>query len=110
VTRCDEGGPPLEARAARLLYWYPRGWRDRYGAEFTELLIADLADQPHSWRRTAEVSVNGMLARLSRAGGTSDPFHPGVVALSRVLPRDAVVDISRGCHTGPSSPRRSRRR
>jgi hypothetical protein len=24
-----------------------------------------------------------------------------VVALSRVLPRDAVVDISRGCHTGP---------
>ena len=62
------GGPPLEARAVRLLRWYPRGWRDRYGAEFTELLIADLADQPHSWRRTADVAVNGMLARLSRAG------------------------------------------
>ena len=60
--------PRLEARATRLLRWYPRGWRDRYGAEFTELLIADLADQPHSWRRTADVAVNGMLARLSRAG------------------------------------------
>jgi hypothetical protein len=47
------------------------------------LLIADLADQPHSWRRTADVAVNGMLA------------------LSRVRPRDAVLDISRGCHTGP---------
>jgi pimeloyl-ACP methyl ester carboxylesterase len=34
------------------------------------------------------------------ASGASDPFHPGVVALARVLPRHAVVGISRGCHTG----------
>jgi hypothetical protein len=32
------GAPHLEARAARLLRWYPRGWRDRYGAEFTVFL------------------------------------------------------------------------
>ncbi len=33
------------------------------------------------------------------ASGTDDPFHPGVVALARVLPASAVVDISAGCHT-----------
>ena len=35
------------------------------------------------------------------ASGLSDPFHPGVVALAKRLPPDAVVDISPGCHTGP---------
>ncbi len=34
------------------------------------------------------------------ASGTDDPFHPGVVALARALPRTAVVDISPGCHDG----------
>ena len=34
------------------------------------------------------------------ASGTDDPFHPGVEALVKVLPADAVVDISAGCHTG----------
>ena len=32
------------------------------------------------------------------ASGTDDPFHPGVVALARVLPASAVVDFSAGCH------------
>ncbi|HEY6277428.1 MAG TPA: alpha/beta hydrolase-fold protein [Streptosporangiaceae bacterium] len=35
------------------------------------------------------------------ASGLSDPFHPGVVALSRALPTGAVVDISPGCHSFP---------
>jgi pimeloyl-ACP methyl ester carboxylesterase len=35
------------------------------------------------------------------ASGLDDPFHPGVLALVRALPRGAVVDISGGCHTGP---------
>ena len=35
------------------------------------------------------------------ACGDSDPFHPGVKALARVLPAGAVVDFSGGCHTGP---------
>ncbi len=48
--------------------WYPASWRARYGAEFTELLVADLAERPRCWRRTADVAVSGTLARLSRAG------------------------------------------
>ncbi len=35
------------------------------------------------------------------ATGASDPFRPGVEALARALPPGAVVDISRGCHSGP---------
>lgn len=55
-------------RAARLVRWYPASWRVRYGAEFTELLVADLAERPRCWRRTADVAVSGTLARLSQAG------------------------------------------
>ena len=44
-------------------------------------------------------ALAGVAVRV--AGGTSDPFHPGVVALARALPPGAVVIISRGCHTGP---------
>jgi enterochelin esterase-like enzyme len=34
------------------------------------------------------------------ASGLDDPFHPGVVSLARALPKTAVVEFSRGCHTG----------
>ena len=34
------------------------------------------------------------------ASGLDDPFHPGVVALARALPRTAIVEFSKGCHTG----------
>lgn len=33
--------------------------------------------------------------------GASDPFHSGVEALARALPRDAQVTYPSGCHTGP---------
>lgn len=33
--------------------------------------------------------------------GNDDPFHSGVVALARVLPSQAVVVYSHGCHTSP---------
>jgi pimeloyl-ACP methyl ester carboxylesterase len=34
------------------------------------------------------------------ASGANDPFHPGVEALARTLPSGAVVQFSKGCHTG----------
>lgn len=43
-------------------------------------------------------ALDGIPVRV--ASGDADPFHPGVVALQRALPHDAVVDISKGCHTG----------
>jgi hypothetical protein len=44
-------------------------------------------------------ALDGVSVRV--ASGRSDPFHPGVEALVKVLPPGAEVDISDGCHTGP---------
>ena len=65
-------GPEEESarRAARLLRWYPAAWRARYGDEFAELLVAEFAERPRSWRRAADVARSGLLARLTRAGLT----------------------------------------
>lgn len=79
--RAPTGRPGALARRARqTLYWYPRQWRARYGEEFTELLIADLAEQPRSWRRTADVARSGVLARLAGAGLASHPLDPALAS------------------------------
>jgi hypothetical protein len=69
--RAQAGDPPGARRVRLLLRWYPRSWRARYGEEFAELLIAELAEQPRSWRRTADVARGGLFARLTDAGLTS---------------------------------------
>lgn len=63
-------------RATSLLRWYPKDWRARYGDEFTELLIADLAERPRSWRRTLDVARNGLVARLAAAGLGEGALEP----------------------------------
>jgi hypothetical protein len=57
-----------EAHAARLLRWYPRAWRSRYGEEFAELLVADIEERPRSRSRTADVIRGGLVARIGEAG------------------------------------------
>jgi hypothetical protein len=57
---CGEQEAP---RAGRVLLWYPRSWRIRYGEEFAELLAAELAEQGPSWRRTVNVAATGLRAR-----------------------------------------------
>src|SRR5260370_40989514 len=56
-----------------MLRWYPAAWGARYGDEFTELLRAELAEQPRSWRRAADVARGGLVARLARAGLSGRP-------------------------------------
>ncbi len=56
------------ARAARLLRWYPKTWRSRYGEEFAELLVADIEERPRSRSRTADVIRGALVARLGEAG------------------------------------------
>ncbi len=48
---------------------------------------------------THAAHLEGVAVRV--AAGSSDPFRPGVDALVEKLPPGAVVEISRGCHTGP---------
>jgi len=55
-------------RAGRLLRWYPKGWRDRYGEEFAALLISDMAERPRSLSRPFDVARGGIVARLADAG------------------------------------------
>jgi hypothetical protein len=68
---------PAARRVASLLRWYPRSWRARYGEEFAELLLAELAEEPRSFRRTADIAVSGVLARCTSAGLTSHALRPG---------------------------------
>jgi hypothetical protein len=63
-------------RAARLLRWYPKSWRVRYGDEFAALLAADLVERPHSWRRAVDVARSGGVARLTSFGLTSHALEP----------------------------------
>ena len=48
---------------------------------------------------THAAALRGVAVRV--ASGLSDPFRPGVQALARALPPGAIVDISKGCHSGP---------
>jgi len=74
----------LERRARRLLRWYPASWRGRYGEEFAELLLAELAEQPRAWRRTVNVARCGLAARLASAGLAGPRCHPaGPAAAAR---------------------------
>jgi hypothetical protein len=92
------------ARAARLLRWYPRAWRSRYGEEFAELLVADIEERPRSRSRTADVIRGGIVARLGQAGlcGAGvwgDPAEPGPRADTRRGPaaRTGASLASLGC-------------
>jgi hypothetical protein len=74
-----EAGADAVSRARRLLRWYPRSWRDRYGEEFAELLISDIEERPQAPGRTLDVVRGGVVARLSAAGLCGLPLRdPGV--------------------------------
>ena len=49
---------PAERHAGRLLRWYPRAWRERYGEEFAELLMEEWSERPRCARRTANVMAS----------------------------------------------------
>ena len=82
-------GRPSAERAARLLRWYPRPWRERYGAEFTELLISDIEERPQSVRRA------GRRGQPDLEGGISMGGY-GALLLAEKYPRliGAVAAIS----------------
>jgi hypothetical protein len=74
-------GEALEIRAQRLLRCYPRRWREQYGEEFAELLVAELSEQDSSWRRTADVIRGGLVVRLSLIGLAGSPIGAAQAAV-----------------------------
>jgi hypothetical protein len=69
-------GPDPRRRVELLVRSYPTSWRSRYGDEFTELLLAEVTEHPHSLRRTVNVIWSGFLARLTSAGLTGHALPP----------------------------------
>jgi hypothetical protein len=71
---------PGQIRATRLLLWYPRDWRARYGEEFAELLAAEFAERPRSPRRALDIAASGLRARLAAAGLNGQPLDRAAAA------------------------------
>jgi hypothetical protein len=71
-------------RSERLLRWYPRTWRERYGEEFGELLVADLDERPTSARRTVDIACRGLAARASVGGLGGSPVWSPQATLATV--------------------------
>lgn len=65
----------ISRRAYRLLSWYPLAWRQRYGAEFVDLLEQDFAENPRSFRRSSNIVHKGIVARLRELGLVSAPLN-----------------------------------
>lgn len=81
------------ARRARILIrWYPRYWRERYGEEYLELLMADISERPSCWSRTADVVRSGLCVRLVAAGiaGESRSLDHGRAGLATLWSLTAV--------------------
>ena len=72
------------SRATRLLRWYPRAWRARYGDEFAELLAAELTERPRDRRPALNVALSGVRARLADCGLGSHPLDPAAAARARM--------------------------
>jgi hypothetical protein len=85
----------VAARVARLLLWYPRAWRNRYGEEFTELLISDIEERPRSARRALDVAHGGIMARLTDVGLAGCPLPPlgGGVVTAQVRYRQVSASL-----------------
>jgi hypothetical protein len=62
--------------ATRLLRWYPRAWRERYGAEFADHLEQEFAERPVDLRRSVNVAFKGLAARASEVGLSNGAVGP----------------------------------
>ena len=89
-----EKHPDLVAAAAAIspAIWtsYPQARAANAG------VYASAADFAADDAVTHAAAIAGVSVRV--AVGHADPFYPGVQALARVLPKDAVVDFAGGCH------------
>ena len=100
MTDVTEHPPSAARRAARLVRFYPTGWRARYGEEFTALLVCDLVDRPRSWRRDLDVVRTGLLARLSAVGiggrvlEPADQVRASLASLGFALGAFAVLAVA----------------
>jgi hypothetical protein len=63
-------------RAMRLIRWYPRGWRQRYGEEFADHLEQEFAVRRVDYRRSLNVAYKGLVARVDDIGLSPNSVNP----------------------------------
>jgi hypothetical protein len=78
-------------RARGYLRWYPSGWRERYGEEFTAHLEVELAARPVSIARTTDIVLHGLLTRISFQRGVR--IVAGAVVVAMLLTAGIVSAI-----------------
>jgi hypothetical protein len=83
----------LERRAERLARSYPRQWRARYGDEFTQLLVDELADRPRSIGRELNIVVHGIWTRLSYWGLVGTVLEPRLRMRARFAALAGVLAV-----------------
>jgi hypothetical protein len=64
-----------DRRLTRLLRWYPRSWRQRYGGELQALVEDTYGDAPMPWRDRRSIVRAGLHERVRASGlaGSDDP-------------------------------------
>jgi hypothetical protein len=71
VTPAEEpGSRSRDPAVARLLRWYPRAWRERYGEEFLAMVEDGLDGQRLGWRLRVSVAGAGLRERGRFSGRT----------------------------------------
>jgi hypothetical protein len=65
----------ISRRAYGLLRWYPLAWRERYGAEFVDLMEQEFVENPRSLKRTSNIVYKGIVARLRELGLVASPLN-----------------------------------
>jgi hypothetical protein len=64
-------------RATRLIRWYPRAWRERYGEEFADHLEQEFAVRRVDLRRSLDVAYKGLVARVDDIGLSTSAVSSG---------------------------------
>ena len=101
-----EGRAVLRRRAERLLRWYPREWRARYGEEFAELLVAEEVERMMARLKVAEVApiIVGLQEQLEQIRSAEmektrrkyGPFTPQQEQAMEALTRGLINKIAHG--------------
>lgn len=96
-------------RAALLLRWYPRAGRDRYGAEFTELLISDIEERPFAAALAEALAADHrvtvtVIVREPRPGLAEGKPAPGSAASSPPSPAAAGLQRAEAAAGSPPQP------
>jgi hypothetical protein len=74
----DPGADPDDQRLGRLLRWYPRAWRERYGGEFLALVEDTLDGRRPGWRLRLGVVWSGLRERGHQARPAGGRVLPGL--------------------------------